>query len=83
MTISEIRTLYTHRQSCRAFDGREVPADLVKRICAAALLAAGLWLARAGGNITLLLVALWLLVNFFSDKKRQFGACHAGWKRVQ
>ena len=52
-------------------------------LCAAALLAAGLWLARAGGNITLLLVALWLLVNFFSDKKRQFGACHAGWKRVQ
>ena len=52
-------------------------------LCAVSLLAAGLWLAGAGGNITLLLTALWLAVNFLSEKKKQFGACHAGWKRVQ
>ena len=52
-------------------------------ICTGALLAGGLWLAGAGRNITLLLVSLWLLVNFLSEQDLQFGSCHRGRKRVK
>ena len=37
MQLSDLEELYLHRQSCRAFDGREVSAELVEKICKAAL----------------------------------------------
>ncbi len=39
MDLSDIAALYRHRQSCRAFDEREVPEALIKSICELALLA--------------------------------------------
>ena len=47
------------------------------------LLAAGLWLAGRGRNVTLLLVALWLEVNFLSENYVDFRSCHSGRKRVK
>ena len=52
-------------------------------LCTAALAAGGLWLAGAGRNITLLMVALWLLVNFLSGYDFQFRSCQPGRKRVK
>lgn len=49
----------------------------------ALLLALGLLLAGAGGNITLLVVAVWLLVLFISGKKSGIRACQTGWKQVK
>ena len=39
MNLSDIKALYTHRQSCRAFDGRPVPERLLQEVCELALLA--------------------------------------------
>ena len=39
MKLDELKELYLHRQSCRAFSKREVPEELIDEICALALLA--------------------------------------------
>ena len=55
-------------------------------ICTGLLLSMGVFLAGAGGNITLLLVAVWLLAVFFSQNLRQRNrnrACHRGRKQVK
>ena len=44
---------------------------------------AGLALVGAGGNLTLLVVALWLRLCIFREKKRGIGSCQTGGKRVQ
>ena len=46
-------------------------------------LAAGLMIVGLGGNLTLLVVALWLLAVFFNGKKKGNRACHMGRKRVK
>lgn len=51
------------------------------RLLTALLLAAGLWLAGAGGSVTLLLVALWLLVNFLNEKRADLGLVMPGRNR--
>lgn len=49
----------------------------------AVLLLSGLIILRVGGNLTLLLVALWMLSVFFSGKKERNRACQIGRKRVK
>ena len=49
----------------------------------AALLAAGVCFFCLGGNVTLLLVALWIGAGTIPLKKSGNRACHMGWKRVQ
>ncbi len=40
------------------------------RLCAAVSLVAGVWLAAFGGNVTLLLVSLWLMPAFFVARRK-------------
>jgi stage IV sporulation protein FB len=64
---------------------------LVENVCfcldavfTAVVLVCGLLLVKAGGNLSLLLVSLWLLAGVFSRKKGgNKSACHAGRKRVK
>lgn len=67
MELEDIERLYRNRQSCRAFDGREVPADLVKRICAAALLAPSACNAQP-----------WKLVAVLGEKRKEVAGCLQG-----
>ena len=67
MELEDIEQLYRNRQSCRAFDGREVPADLVKRICAAALLAPSACNAQP-----------WKLVAVLGEKRKEVAGCLQG-----
>ena len=67
MELEDIEQLYRNRQSCRAFDGREVPADLVKRICAAALLAPAACNAQP-----------WKLVAVLGEKRKEVAGCLQG-----
>ena len=53
------------------------------RLAGAALLAAGVCFFCLGGNVTLLLVALWIGAGTIPLKKSGNRACHMGWKRVQ
>ena len=55
----------------------------IESIAGAALLAAGVCFFCLGGNVTLLLVALWIGAGAIPLKKRGNRACHLGWKRVQ
>lgn len=57
--------------------------EWLDRVGTAALLGAGLALVGAGGNLTLLVVALWLRLCIFREKKRGIGSCQTGGKRVQ
>ena len=64
--------------------------DWAERICGwldtaftAVLLAAGVLLTGLGGNLTLLLVSLWLGGVWFSGKKRGNRACQMGRKRLK
>lgn len=54
-------------------------------LCMAGSLAAGLWLACFCGNVTLLLVALWLLASFLqlNLKQNRNNTCQRGRKKVQ
>lgn len=67
MELEDIERLYRNRQSCRAFDGREVPADLVKRICAAALLAPSACNAQP-----------WKLVAVLGERRKEIAGCLQG-----
>ena len=67
MELEDIERLYRNRQSCRAFDGREVPADLVKRICAAALLAPSACNAQP-----------WKLVAVLGERRKEVAGCLQG-----
>lgn len=67
MELEDIEQLYRNRQSCRAFDGREVPADLVKRICAAALLAPSACNAQP-----------WKLVAVLGERRKEVAGCLQG-----
>ena len=60
MNLDEIRQLYLHRQSCRAFDGREVPAECVRVICETALLAPSACNAQP-----------WKLIAVLGDKRKE------------
>ena len=64
MNLSDIRELYTHRQSCRAFDGTPVEQTLLKEICELALLAPSACNAQP-----------WKLVAVTGEKVRQIAAC--------
>ena len=52
-------------------------------VAGAALAAAGVCFFCLGGNVTLLLVALWIGAGTIPLKKSGNRACHIGWKRVQ
>ncbi len=67
MELEDIERLYRNRQSCRTFDGREVPADLVKRICAAALLAPSACNAQP-----------WKLVAVLGERRKEVAGCLQG-----
>ena len=67
MTISEIRTLYTHRQSSRAFDGKPVPEQLLQEVCELALLAPSACNAQP-----------WHLYAVTGEKIRDVAACVQG-----
>ena len=67
MKLEDIERLYRNRPSCRAFDGREVPADLVKRICAAALLAPSACNAQP-----------WKLVAVLGERRKEVAGCLQG-----
>ena len=47
------------------------------------VLTLGVLLTGLGGNLTLLLVALWLIAVWFSGKKRRIRACQMGRKQVK
>lgn len=47
------------------------------------ILMAGLLIFGFGGNLTLLIVALWMVAVFFSGKKKGIRACHMRRKRVK
>lgn len=49
----------------------------------AVLLLSGLMILRIGGNLTLLLVGIWMLSVFFNGKKERNRACQIGRKRVK
>ena len=67
MQLSDLEELYLHRQSCRAFDGREVSAELVEKICKAALLAPSACNAQP-----------WKLIAVLGDKRKEVVICLQG-----
>ena len=67
MDIQDIETLYLHRQSCRAFDGREVPEELVKKVCSLALLAPSACNAQP-----------WKLVAVLGEQRKEVAKCLQG-----
>lgn len=67
MEFSDLEKLYLHRQSCRAFDGREVPAELVEKICKAALLAPSACNAQP-----------WKLIAVLGEKRKEVVRCLQG-----
>ena len=67
MDIQDIETLYLHRQSCRAFDGREVPEELVKKVCSLALLAPSACNAHP-----------WKLVAVLGEQRKEVAKCLQG-----
>lgn len=67
MQLSDLEELYLHRQSCRAFDGREVSAELVEKICKAALLAPSACNAQP-----------WKLIAVLGDKRKEVVKCLQG-----
>ncbi len=67
MDIREIEQLYLHRQSCRAFDGRDVSEELVRKVCSLALLAPSACNAQP-----------WKLVAVLGDRRRPVAACVQG-----
>lgn len=65
-------------------------ADWAERLCkglditfTGAVLATGVLFTGLGGNLTLLLVALWLAAAWLSGKKRGNSTCQMGGKRVK
>ena len=59
---------------------------ILKWLSAAAtalILVLGMLVIGLGGNLTLLLVAVWLVAVFFSGKKKGNRACHMSWKRLK
>ncbi len=67
MQLDDIRNLYLHRQSCRSFDGREVPEETVRAICETALLAPSACNAQP-----------WKLVAVLHEKRAAVAACLQG-----
>ena len=67
MNLSDIKALYTHRQSCRAFDGRPVPERLLQEICELALLAPSACNAQP-----------WHLYAVTGEKVKDVAACVQG-----
>lgn len=67
MDLNEFRALCLHRQSCRAFDGREVPEALVREICSVALLAPSACNAQP-----------WRLIAVTGERRREVAACLQG-----
>ena len=67
MNLSDIKALYTHRQSCRAFDGRPVPERLLQEVCELALLAPSACNAQP-----------WHLYAVTGEKIRDVAACVQG-----
>ena len=67
MNLSDIKALYTHRQSCRAFDGKPVPEQLLKEICELALLAPSACNAQP-----------WHLYAVTGEKVKDVAACVQG-----
>lgn len=67
MILSDIKELYAHRQSCRAFDGKPVPEQLLKEICELALLAPSACNAQP-----------WHLYAVTGEKVKDVAACVQG-----
>ena len=67
MNLSDIKALYTHRQSCRAFDGRPVPERLLQEVCELALLAPSACNAQP-----------WHLYAVTGEKVKDVAACVQG-----
>ncbi len=67
MEIKDIEQLYLHRQSCRAFDGREVSEELVRKVCELALLAPSACNAQP-----------WQLVAVLGERRKEVAACLQG-----